>query len=89
VIETLVQELSAISKLETERTDKTTNSEGGGTDKTINSGGAEGFFHIGGDELHWDCWDVPHINAWMAQAGTYSTYFSTDFSFECAWLAFV
>ena len=86
MIETLVQELSAVSKLETERTDKTINGEGGGgTDKTINGGGAEGFFHIGGDELHWDCWDVPHINAWMAQAGTVSTYFS----FKCVSLAFV
>ena len=29
----------------------------------------DSFFHIGGDELHWDCWDVPHINAWMATVG--------------------
>ena len=27
------------------------------------------FFHLGMDELHWDCWDVPHINAWMATVG--------------------
>ena len=29
----------------------------------------DSFFHIGGDELHWDCWDVPHINSWMPSVG--------------------
>lgn len=36
---------------------------------TASGDAAEAFFHIGGDELHWDCWDVPHINAWMPTVG--------------------
>ena len=47
VLETLVRELGTFS-----------------ADTDPGAAGAQAvFFHIGGDELHWDCWNVSHINA--------------------------
>ena len=31
--------------------------------------GDSDYLHVGFDEAHWDCYDVPHVNAWMATVG--------------------